>query len=118
MKLVLASNNPGKLAELHAMFASLGLELVRQGDLGVPEAAEPHRTADKSETGQHHCPARRFGHGLQKTANLAAGSERGMNIEISLTAVQTGKKGCERSGRRPPFAVTNGGLYEAGKVMS
>jgi XTP/dITP diphosphohydrolase len=44
MKLVLASNNPGKLAELHAMFASLGLELVRQGDLGVPEAAEPHRT--------------------------------------------------------------------------
>jgi XTP/dITP diphosphohydrolase len=44
MKLVLASNNPGKLAELQAMFAPLGLELVRQGDLGVPEAAEPHCT--------------------------------------------------------------------------
>ncbi len=44
MKLVLASNNAGKLAELQALFASLGVELVRQGDLGVPEAEEPHRT--------------------------------------------------------------------------
>lgn len=42
--LVLASNNAGKLAELQAMFAPLGLQLVRQGDLGIPEAPEPHRT--------------------------------------------------------------------------
>jgi XTP/dITP diphosphohydrolase len=44
MKLVLASNNRGKLAELQAMLAPLGVELVRQSELGVPEAAEPHRT--------------------------------------------------------------------------
>lgn len=44
MKLVLASNNRGKLAELQAMLAPLGIELVRQSDLGVPEADEPHRT--------------------------------------------------------------------------
>jgi XTP/dITP diphosphohydrolase len=44
LKLVLASNNRGKLAELQAMLAPLGVELVRQGDLGVPEAEEPHRT--------------------------------------------------------------------------
>ena len=44
MKIVLASNNLGKLAELQAMFAPLGCELVCQGDLGVPEAPEPHRT--------------------------------------------------------------------------
>jgi len=43
-KLVLASNNAGKLAELQAMFAPLGVELIRQGDLGIPEAPEPHRT--------------------------------------------------------------------------
>lgn len=43
-RLVLASNNAGKLAELQAMFASLGVELVRQGDLNIPEAPEPHRT--------------------------------------------------------------------------
>jgi XTP/dITP diphosphohydrolase len=44
MKLVLASNNAGKLAELQAMFAPLGLELVRQSELGIGEAEEPFRT--------------------------------------------------------------------------
>jgi XTP/dITP diphosphohydrolase len=44
MKIVLASNNPGKLAELHALFAPLGLELIAQGTLGIPEAPEPYRT--------------------------------------------------------------------------
>lgn len=43
-KIVLASNNAGKLRELQAMLAPLGLELVRQGELGIPEAPEPHRT--------------------------------------------------------------------------
>jgi XTP/dITP diphosphohydrolase len=44
MKLVLASNNAGKLAELQALFAPLGVALIAQGELGVPEAAEPHCT--------------------------------------------------------------------------
>ena len=44
MKIVLASNNQGKLAELRAMLAPLGLELIAQGDLGIPEAAEPFHT--------------------------------------------------------------------------
>jgi XTP/dITP diphosphohydrolase len=44
MKIVLASNNLGKLAELRALFAPLGFELVVQGELGIPEAAEPHHT--------------------------------------------------------------------------
>jgi XTP/dITP diphosphohydrolase len=43
-KIVLASNNIGKLRELQDMLAPLDLELVRQGDLGIPEAEEPHRT--------------------------------------------------------------------------
>lgn len=43
-KIVLASNNRGKLAELQAMFAPLGIELIRQADLGISEAEEPHRT--------------------------------------------------------------------------
>ena len=43
-KLVLASNNAGKLVELQAMFAPLGVELIRQGELNIPEAPEPHRT--------------------------------------------------------------------------
>lgn len=44
MKIVLASNNPGKLAELQAMLAPLGVTLVKQADLGIPEAEEPFRT--------------------------------------------------------------------------
>jgi XTP/dITP diphosphohydrolase len=43
-KIVLASNNPGKLAELQAMFAPLAIELVCQAELGIAEAEEPHRT--------------------------------------------------------------------------
>jgi XTP/dITP diphosphohydrolase len=43
-KIVLASNNQGKLRELQDMLSPLGLELVRQGELGIPEAEEPHRT--------------------------------------------------------------------------
>ena len=41
MKLVLASNNVGKLAELQVLFAPLGVELVTQGSLGIAEAEEP-----------------------------------------------------------------------------
>ncbi|MFZ2307505.1 MAG: RdgB/HAM1 family non-canonical purine NTP pyrophosphatase [Rhodoferax sp.] len=44
MKIVLASNNQGKLAELQAMLTPLGCTLIPQGTLGVPEAPEPHRT--------------------------------------------------------------------------
>ena len=44
MKIVLASNNVGKLGELQAMLTPLGCTLVPQGQLGVPEAPEPYRT--------------------------------------------------------------------------
>ena len=44
MEIVLASNNVGKLAELQAMLQPLGLRLVRQSELNIPEAPEPHRT--------------------------------------------------------------------------
>ena len=44
MKVVLASNNQGKLLELRAMLAPLGLELIAQGELGIGEADEPFHT--------------------------------------------------------------------------
>jgi XTP/dITP diphosphohydrolase len=44
MQLVLASNNQGKLDELQYLFAPLGVELIAQGTLGVPESPEPYRT--------------------------------------------------------------------------
>jgi XTP/dITP diphosphohydrolase len=44
VKLVLASNNAKKLAELQQLFEGLEVELVVQGALGVSEAEEPHHT--------------------------------------------------------------------------
>ena len=43
-QIVLASNNKGKLAELQAMFAPLGLQLIAQAELNIPEAEEPFHT--------------------------------------------------------------------------
>ena len=44
MKVVLASNNKGKLLELEHMFKDMPLELVTQAQLGISEAAEPFHT--------------------------------------------------------------------------
>jgi len=43
-RIVIASNNPGKLRELRALLEPLGIEAVAQGELGVGEAEEPHET--------------------------------------------------------------------------
>lgn len=43
-KLVLASSNPAKLREYRQMLDPLGVEVVPQSELGVPEAEEPHGT--------------------------------------------------------------------------
>jgi XTP/dITP diphosphohydrolase len=43
-KLVLASNNANKMKELDALLAPLGFEVIPQGQLGIPEAEEPHCT--------------------------------------------------------------------------
>lgn len=43
-RIVIASNNPGKLREIGAILAPLAMEVVPQGVLGVSEAEEPHGT--------------------------------------------------------------------------
>ncbi|MEM5345144.1 RdgB/HAM1 family non-canonical purine NTP pyrophosphatase [Paraburkholderia azotifigens] len=43
-RIVLASNNAGKLREFAALFGTAGIELIPQGALNVPEAEEPHPT--------------------------------------------------------------------------
>ena len=43
-KIVLASNNKGKLAEFQALFEPLGIQLINQGSLGITEAEEPYHT--------------------------------------------------------------------------
>ncbi|MDR1994685.1 non-canonical purine NTP pyrophosphatase, partial [Azonexus sp.] len=43
-KLVLASNNAKKIKELNALLGPLGFTVITQGELGIPEAEEPHAT--------------------------------------------------------------------------
>ncbi len=43
-KLVLASNNPGKLREIGALLAPLAIEVTSQVELDIGEADEPHAT--------------------------------------------------------------------------
>jgi XTP/dITP diphosphohydrolase len=43
-RLVLASGNPGKLREFGDLLAPLGIEVVPQAALGIPDAEEPHAT--------------------------------------------------------------------------
>ena len=44
MKLVLASNNAKKLAELQTLFAGLPIDLLSQATLGIVEVEEPHHS--------------------------------------------------------------------------
>ena len=43
-KLVIASNNPGKLREFQFLLRPLGIEVLTQAQLGIAEAEEPHIT--------------------------------------------------------------------------
>lgn len=43
-QLVIASNNPGKLREIEALLAPLGIEIIPQAKLKIDEADEPHLT--------------------------------------------------------------------------
>ncbi|PIX04242.1 MAG: non-canonical purine NTP pyrophosphatase, RdgB/HAM1 family [Gallionellales bacterium CG_4_8_14_3_um_filter_54_18] len=43
-KLVIASNNPGKLREFQQILSPLGFEVITQAQLGIGEAEEPHHT--------------------------------------------------------------------------
>jgi XTP/dITP diphosphohydrolase len=43
-KLVVASSNPGKLAELRGLLVPLGTQIVAQAELGIADAEEPHFT--------------------------------------------------------------------------
>ena len=43
-KIVLASNNAGKVKEFQALLAPLDFQVIPQGELGIPSAEEPHHT--------------------------------------------------------------------------
>ena len=61
MKLVVASNNPGKLREFGQLLAPLGWETVAQKTLDVPECEEPHCTFVENALAKARHAARRTG---------------------------------------------------------
>ena len=73
MKLVLASNNAKKLAELQVLFAPLDVEIVAQGALGVAEADEPHHTFIENALAK----AR---HAAARTASAAIADDSGLCV--------------------------------------
>ena len=60
-RLVLASNNPGKLREFRQMLSPLGIEVVPQSELGIPEAEEPHETFIENALAKARHASRRAG---------------------------------------------------------
>ena len=84
MKIVLASNNPGKLLELQAMLAPLGVLLVSQGALGILEAAEPFHTFIENAMAK----AR---HATQHSGLAAVADDAGLCVDAfgGLPGVQT-----------------------------
>ena len=84
MKIVLASNNKGKLAELQSMLEPLGVELIPQGQLFTGEAEEPYNTFVENALTKA-----RFA--SEKTGLPAIADDAGMCVEAfgGLPGVQT-----------------------------
>jgi len=92
MKIVLASNNPGKLVELRAMLAPLGFDLVRQSDLGIGEAEEPFRTFVENALAKARHAARESGlPALADDAGLCVDAFGGLpGVDTAFYATQFG----------------------------
>jgi XTP/dITP diphosphohydrolase len=60
-KLVLASNNPGKVREIRALLRDLDFDIVSQGELGIAEAEEPHDTFLENALAKAHHASRAAG---------------------------------------------------------
>lgn len=55
-QLVLASNNPGKIREFSRIFAEIGIQIIPQNELNVPEIDEPYFTfVENSLHKARHC---------------------------------------------------------------
>ena len=92
MKVVLASNNQGKLLELQALFAPLGVQWVRQGELGIPEAPEPYHTfVENALTKARHASAHSGLPALADDAGLCVDAFGGLpGVQTAFYATQFG----------------------------
>jgi XTP/dITP diphosphohydrolase len=60
-RLVIASNNPGKLTEFRRLLAPLGIETIAQAELGIADAHEPHASFVENALAKARHASRRAG---------------------------------------------------------
>ena len=102
MRLVLASNNAKKLAELRAMLSGLAVQLVPQGALGIAEAEEPHLSfIENALTKARHAAAAAQGPALADDSGLCVDALVGEPGVISAHyAGEVAAPGLDREARR------------------
>ncbi|MBO3035029.1 RdgB/HAM1 family non-canonical purine NTP pyrophosphatase [Burkholderia pseudomallei] len=105
-RIVLASNNPGKLREFAALFSTAGIDIVPQGELGVSEADEPHATFVENALAK----AR---HASRATGLPAVADDSGLCVPALLGAPGVySARYARRAGREKSDAANNAYLVE------
>ncbi|MBC7939048.1 MAG: non-canonical purine NTP pyrophosphatase [Chitinophagaceae bacterium] len=117
MRLVLASNNARKLAELGAMLGGLKVQIVTQGELGITEAAEPHCTFIENGLAKaRHAAAAANGPAIADDSGLcvaAMDGEPGVNsAHFASVALPHTRKGDREARRQVQDAANNAMLLQ------
>jgi XTP/dITP diphosphohydrolase len=114
MRLVLASNNAKKLAELQTLFAGLPLELVTQDSLGIEEADEPHHTFVENALAKARHAARASGlPAIADDSGLCVAALGGApGVQSAHYAGELGAAGDRETRRRAQDAANNIRLLE------
>ncbi len=101
-KMVLASNNKGKLAELQAMFAPLGWQLIAQAELNIPEAEEPFHTFVENALAKARHASRLSGlPALADDAGLCVDAFKGLpGVQTAFYCTQFGYEKSDDNNRR------------------
>jgi len=114
MRLVLASNNAKKLAELRTLLAPAGVDLVAQGGLGVSEADEPHHTfIENALTKARHAAQHTGGAAIADDSGLCVDALGGAPGVISAHYATLAARAADREQhRRAQDAANNALLLE------
>jgi XTP/dITP diphosphohydrolase len=114
MRLILASNNSKKLRELQPLLSPLGLELVTQGTLGIPEAEEPHVTfVENALAKARHAALQGHGAAIADDSGLCVSALGGLpGVRSARYALDAGRHP-EGVGREVADAANNALLLES-----
>jgi XTP/dITP diphosphohydrolase len=114
VRLILASNNAKKLAELRTLFDGLPLDLQPQGALGIAEAEEPHLSfVENALAKARHAARAAGGAAIADDSGLCVAALGGAPGVVSAHAAGLLPAGAEREAtRRAQDAANNAWLLE------